>query len=42
MEKVYANLIVKGKKQFSNIPDELKDEVKKILTEWGYEQLIIE
>lgn len=31
MAVVYATLIIKGKKTFSQVPDKLKDEVRQIL-----------
>lgn len=36
MAKVYANLIMKGKKKLSDVPDNLKQEVIEILTEHGW------
>lgn len=33
MAVVYATLIVKGKKSFSEVPDRIKDQVKVILTD---------
>jgi hypothetical protein len=36
MAKVYAELIVKGKKTIDDVPGKLKDEVIRILKEWGY------
>ena len=36
MAKVYANLIMKGKKKLSDVPDNLKQEVIEILTEQGW------
>lgn len=40
MAKVYATLIVKGRKKFSDVPDKIKDKVKEALIEMGYEELI--
>ena len=31
MAVVYAILIIKGKKKFSDVPDRLKDQVKEVL-----------
>jgi hypothetical protein len=36
MEKVYADLIMKGRKKLSDVPDNLKQEVIEILTEHGW------
>ena len=36
MAKVYANLIMKGKKKLSDVPDNLKQKVIEILTEHGW------
>lgn len=36
MAKVYADLIMKGRKKLSNVPENLKEEVIKILTEHGW------
>lgn len=36
MAKVYADLIMKGKKKLSDVPDNLKQEVIEILTEHGW------
>ena len=33
MAVVYATLIVKGKKSFSEVPDKIKDQVKVILAD---------
>lgn len=42
MERIYASLIVKGKKKFTDVPSELKEDVKQLLIDWGYEKLITE
>lgn len=42
MERVYASLIIKGKRSFDSIPSKLKDKVKAILVEDGYEYLVVE
>ena len=39
MDKVYAMLIVKGKKTLSDVPEKLKDSVVSILKEWGRDDL---
>lgn len=31
MAVIYATLIIKGKKKFSDVPDRIKDQVKEIL-----------
>jgi len=31
MAVVYATLIIKGKKKFSDVPDKIKDQVKEVL-----------
>ena len=31
MAVVYATLIIKGKKKFSDVPDRIKDQVKEVL-----------
>ena len=36
MAKVYAELIVKGKKTIDDVPANLKEEVIEILIEWGF------
>lgn len=35
--KLWANQIISGKKDLDEVPLKLKEEVKKILTEMGYE-----
>ena len=40
MAIIYANLIHKGKKVFDEVPEKNKDEVKQILIDLGYENLI--
>lgn len=42
MAEVYASLIIKGKKKFSEVPPELKKQVEKILISDGREALIQE
>ena len=37
MAKVYADLIMKGKKTMDDVPDILKEAVQKILDEAGWE-----
>lgn len=39
MEKVYADLIIKGIKTISNVPDKIKNDVKMVLVERGYTEL---
>lgn len=36
MARVYAELIVKGKKTLKDVPAQLKEQVITILTEWGW------
>ena len=36
MAKVYANLIMKGKKTLDDVPEQLKQEVTDILTDAGW------
>ena len=36
MAKVYADLIMKGKKKLKDVPENLKQEVIRILTEHGW------
>lgn len=36
MAKIYAELIVKGKKTIDDVPERLKEEVIQILKDWGY------
>lgn len=36
MAKVYANLIMKGKKTINDVPDDLKEEVIRILVDAGF------
>ena len=42
MAKVYASLIIKGKKAFHAVPAELKPAVRQILIDGGHEDLIDE
>ena len=42
MAKVYASLIIKGKKAFHEIPEKLKPEVREILIAEGHPELIDE
>lgn len=42
MAKVYASLIIKGKKAFHEVPEELKPAVREILIASGHEDLIDE
>lgn len=36
MARIYADLIIKGKKTIYDVPEELKEEVIKILMEQGF------
>lgn len=40
MEKVYADLIIKGIKTISNVPEKIKNDVKMVLVERGYTELV--
>ena len=42
MAVVYASLIIKGKKTFSQVPEKLKDQVREILIDIDCEYLIEE
>lgn len=42
MSMVYASLIVKGKKKFSDVPEKLKPQVREILIDIECEHLIEE
>ena len=39
MVEVYANLIIKGKKTISEVPEKLIDDVKAVLSEKGFPEL---
>ena len=39
MAKVYATLIIKGKKTINDVPDNLKEQVKQILKDAGVSEL---
>ena len=40
MAKVYATLIIKGKKNFADVPERIKEQVRQILVDLGYEDLV--
>lgn len=40
MEKVYADLIIKGKKSFKDVPEKIKEQVKEILINLDYTNLV--
>ena len=42
MAMIYASLIIKGKKTFSQVPEKLKDQVRDILRDCECEYLIEE
>ena len=42
MATIYATLIIKGKKKYSQVPNKLKSQVKEILIELDCESLIVE
>ena len=39
MARVYAELIVKGRKTFEEVPDRIKEDVRQVLIEMGYGEL---
>lgn len=39
MAVVYATLIIKGKKKFSDVPDRIKDQVKEVLIDLDCDDL---
>lgn len=39
MEKVYADLIVKGKRTIDEVPDRIRDAVRQVLIGKGYPEL---
>lgn len=42
MAVIYATLIVKGRKTFSQVPDKIKDQVRQVLIDLECEELITE
>ena len=40
MAKVYATLIIKGKKNFADVPERIKEQVRQILVDLGHEDLV--
>ena len=42
MAVIYATLIVKGRKTFSQVPDKIKDQVRQVLVDLECEELITE
>ena len=42
MAVIYATLIVKGRKTFRQVPDKIKDQVRKVLVDLECEELITE
>jgi len=42
MAKVYATLIIKGKKNFADVPEKIKEQVRQILVDLGHEDLVEE
>ena len=42
MAVIYATLIVKGRKSFSQVPDKIKDQVRQVLIDLECEDLIVE
>lgn len=42
MAIIYATLIVKGKKEFKDVPDRIKDQVRQVLIDLECEYLIEE
>lgn len=41
MAVIYATLIVKGAKEFADVPDRIKDQVKQVLIDLECEHLIV-
>lgn len=39
MARVYAELIIKGRKSFIEVPERIKEDVRQILIDMGYEEL---
>lgn len=39
MAKIYANLIIKGQKTIDDVPQKIREEVKEILIQKGFEEL---
>lgn len=42
MAVIYATLIVKGKKTFSQVPEKIKEQVRQVLVDLECEELITE
>ena len=42
MAIIYATLIIKGKKEFADVPVKIKDQVKEVLIDMDCEHLVIE
>lgn len=42
MAEVYADLIIKGRKTYSEVPAKLKEAVKEVLIRRGHQELIDE
>jgi len=40
MAKVYATLIIKGKKNYADVPEKIKEQVRQILVDLGHEDLV--
>lgn len=40
LASLFAEYIIKGKQTFENVPELLKEQVRQILIEQGYEELI--
>lgn len=39
MATIYADLIIKGRKQIEQVPEKIRDEVKQILIDKGFPEL---
>lgn len=39
MAKIYAALIIKGKKSISDVPEKIRNEVKQVLMDEGHPEL---
>lgn len=42
MAIIYATLIIKGKKNFADVPERIKEQVRQVLIDLECEELIIE
>lgn len=42
MAMIYATLIIKGKKNFADVPEKIKGQVKEILVDVDCKELVVE